>query len=120
MIFLVDDDPIQNLITSQLISTSLNTLDYMVFNNGADTLSAIRDGQIPKLILLDINMPIMDAWEFLDEYSQFESKSPVIMLTSSINDDDKNKASQYPFVTGYYTKPVDVETIKKIFALEDI
>ena len=62
MIFLVDDDPIQNLITSQLLSTNFEAADYKIFNNGEDLLEYLKSNNHPELILLDINMPIMDGW----------------------------------------------------------
>lgn len=114
MIFLVDDDPIQNLITSQLISSNFGNIEYEIFNNGTDLLKALEDGASPKLILLDINMPIMGGWEFLDKYQKFKNQKAVIMLTSSINDEDLNRSKKYDFVIGYYTKPVSMETIRKI------
>ena len=114
MIYLVDDDPIQNLITSQLISTNLVSIEYNVFNNCTELLDTLNSGSKPNLIILDINMPIMDGWEFLEEYSKFEDKAPVVMLTSSITDDDHNRSKDFSFVVGYYTKPVDLSSIEEI------
>ena len=116
---MVDDDPIQNLIASQLISNQLDTLDYMVFNNGEEVLKEIENGNKPSVILLDINMPIMDGWEFLEEYRKFDNKAQVVLLTSSINSEDMNKSKEFDFIKGYYTKPVDLSTIKEIFLSED-
>ena len=116
---MVDDDPIQNLITSQLISNQLDTQDYMVFNNGEEVLKEIENGNRPTVILLDINMPIMDGWEFLKNYKKFKNKASVVLLTSSINSEDMNKSKEYDFVKGYYTKPVDLSSKKEIFSSED-
>lgn len=112
MIFLVDDDPIQNLITSQLLSTNFEAADYKIFNNGKDLLEYLKSNNHPELILLDINMPIMDGWEFLEAYGQLDYQSNIVMLTSSINDADYKKSSKYDFVKGYYTKPLTIEAIK--------
>jgi len=64
MIFLVDDDLIQNTITSQLIKLCDASAEIEVFNNGSEVIEALKEGKKPTLILLDINMPIMDGWEF--------------------------------------------------------
>ena len=115
MIFLVDDDPIQNLLTSQLIETSGIGYDYKVFNNGQEVLEAIEQGNKPTVILLDINMPIMDGWEFLEAYVDHQDQAEVYMLTSSSNQEDLNKSAAHSCIKGYYTKPINKDTIKSIF-----
>ena len=116
MIFLVDDDPIQNMLTSQLIKMTDVSSPYEIFSNGAEALEGLKEGKIPNLILLDINMPIMNGWEFLNEYDLFEKKGSVFMLTSSMNDEDRNKSKNYGCVTGYYPKPVNLDSIKEIIS----
>ena len=115
MVFLVDDDPIQNLLTSQLIETSGIGHEYKVFNNGQEVLDAIDNGDSPTVILLDINMPIMDGWEFLEVYVNYKDQASVYMLTSSSNQEDLNKSEAHSCIKGYYTKPINIDTIKSIF-----
>ena len=117
MIFLVDDDPIQNLLTSQLIETSGIGLEYRVFNNGKEVLEAIDQGELPSVILLDINMPIMDGWEFLEAYDSYPKQAAVYMLTSSSNQEDLTKSEAFNCIEGYYTKPINSDTIKTIFGV---
>ncbi len=119
MIYLVDDDPIQNLLTSQLIQNANIDLEYKIFNNGEEVMAEIEQGGKPHVILLDINMPIMDGWEFLDVYSTRKKQADVYMLTSSSNGDDLARADNYKCVKGYYTKPINAETIKGIFKKDD-
>ena len=114
MIYLVDDDPIQNLITSQLMSKFLNELDYRIFNNGKELLDALKTKPKPKIILLDINMPIMDGWELLEEYNRLDNQANVMMLTSSLSIEDYELSKKYDFVKGYYTKPIDEKVIVEI------
>ncbi|MDB9882914.1 response regulator [Bacteroidia bacterium] len=117
MIFLIDDDPIQNLITSQPIITSLPNKEFKVFNNGLEALESIASGDSPSLTLLDINMPIMNGWEFLEEYKKHPNKAPTVMLSSSQNEEDISKSKEFDFVSGYYSKPINRVSIKEIFQL---
>ena len=114
MIFLVDDDLIQNTITSQLIKLCDASAEIEVFNNGSEVLEALKEGKKPTKILLDINMPIMDGWEFLDVYQHHKEIADVFMLTSSDNDADTNRVNDFDCVKGYYTKPVNKTTIELI------
>ena len=63
MIFLVDDDPIQNMLTSQLLEMNNGNAEYIVYNNGKEVIEGLESGIQPKVILLDINMPIMNGIE---------------------------------------------------------
>ncbi len=115
MIYLVDDDPIQNMLTSQLVGMNIPDEEYQIFNNGEEVLNAIEAGGKPSIILLDINMPIMDGWQFLDAYISHEQNTSVFMLSSSTNASDTTKAKEYTCVKGYYTKPIDENTILEIW-----
>ena len=114
MIFLVDDDPIQNMLTSRLIEQSAPEMKYMVFQNGEEVVQALEKGIDPLVIILDINMPIMDGWEFLDAYRDYKNKAKVYMLTSSSNEEDRKRAEEFDCISGYYTKPVDISAVKQI------
>ncbi len=115
MIFLIDDDPIQNLLTSQLIENANLGREFRIFNNGLEALDIIKSGVTPSVILLDINMPIMDGWEFLEHYTKEDTAAEVYILTSSSSGIDLAKADQFACVKGYYTKPINIYTIKGIF-----
>lgn len=114
MILLVDDDPIQNMLTSKLIETASPESKYTVFQNGEEAINAINDGVKPKKILLDINMPIMDGWEFLEEYRSHSNKAQIFILTSSNAEEDLKKAKDFDFITAYFTKPIGLAEIKQI------
>jgi CheY-like chemotaxis protein len=91
--------------------------DVLVFNNGQEVVEALRMGKVPRIILLDINMPIMDGWEFLEEYQKSEEQADVYILTSSSNNYDLEKADGFSNVKGYYTKPINKDTINSILNL---
>lgn len=114
MIFLVDDDLIQNMLTSQL--AQLCGVEYEIYNNGEEVIEALEEGKEPTHILLDINMPIMNGWEFLNLYQHYPKTAKVFMLTSSDNEEDMNKSDDFECVKGYYTKPISKESIEQILS----
>ncbi|MBU2995270.1 response regulator [Cellulophaga baltica] len=119
-ILLVDDDPIvQFLHKSVLIECNLP--DQKLFSNGELVLNYIienKDNDTMFLILLDINMPIMNGWEFLEQLRSHVLKPilKVIIVTSSIDSVDKEKAKKYPEVFEFFEKPLEN---KMILALEE-
>lgn len=120
-ILLVDDDPITNMINEKLITRDF---DFQVspYTNASDALDHLKElsspatGVIPSLVLLDINMPVMDGWEFLEKFSALPqtlfSKCRVFMLTSSIDLDDIEKSKTYAPVRGFISKPLTTAKIK--------
>ena len=67
--------------------------------------------RVPEIILLDLNMPVMDGWEFLDlfqkQYPQFIEKTKIFILSSSINPSDREKAKEEKIIEGFLSKPLD-------------
>ncbi|NSL87500.1 response regulator [Chitinophaga solisilvae] len=120
MIFIVDDDPIHQQIARIMIERQGISANIRVFSDAQDVLDHIRQHAdnaeaLPDLILLDLNMPIMDGWEFLDAYSDFHTELPkqirIFVLTSSIDEKDKERVRNYSVVNGYLTKPLSREII---------
>jgi CheY-like chemotaxis protein len=124
-VLLVDDDEINNFISIKLIKKSLANTDIMACLNGKfaiDQLVEIQKRgpeQLPDYILLDINMPIMNGWEFLDEYKRLNldplSKTKIYIISSSVFSNDINKARSYPLVKDFISKPLNVDKIKELF-----
>ncbi|MEC5143722.1 response regulator [Chitinophaga sp. 212800010-3] len=119
-IFIVDDDPIHQQIAKIMIERQAISSHIRVFSDAQDVLDFIREHAgdkeaLPDLILLDLNMPVMDGWEFLEEYASFHNQLPksirIFVLTSSIDEKDKERVGHYKFVTGYLTKPLSKEII---------
>jgi response regulator RpfG family c-di-GMP phosphodiesterase len=127
-ILLVDDDEINNFISIKLIKKALISTEIMACLNGKfaiDQLVSIQKkdpNQLPDYILLDINMPIMNGWEFLDEYKRLNidpsGKSKIFIISSSVFSNDINKARSYPLVKDFISKPLNVEKIVELFTVE--
>ncbi|MCH7396366.1 response regulator [Belliella sp. DSM 107340] len=117
-IILIDDDPINNLINKRLISKMDLADQVEEFLEAEKALERIEKLNIEEntLILLDINMPVMNGWDFLNEYLKvFQSrKDRIVMLSSSINFQDRQKAKQYSCVEGFIEKPLTPDKFKII------
>jgi CheY-like chemotaxis protein len=128
-VLLVDDDEINNFISIKLIKKALLNTEIMACLNGKfaiDQLVEIQRNDISKLpdyILLDINMPIMNGWEFLDEYKRMNidplGKTKIFIISSSVFSNDINKARSYPLVKDFISKPLNVDKIVELFKVED-
>ncbi|MFB6457342.1 response regulator [Chitinophaga sp. Hz27] len=123
MIFIVDDDPIHQQIAKIMIERQGISNNIRVFSDAQEVLDYFRENTnnpdaLPDLILLDLNMPVMDGWEFLDEYAGFQTALPksvkIFVLTSSIDEKDKERVRSYKFVSGYLTKPLSKEIISHL------
>ncbi len=122
-ILLVDDDDDCNFFHQRLFKKMGCTEKIDIALNGEEALNYIlsnvkKNEGNPDLILLDINMPKMNGWEFIEQYNKidisYKGKILLIMLTTSLNPDDKNKAMQYPDIKRYYSKYLDEISMNKI------
>ncbi|MBD8487578.1 response regulator [Echinicola sp. CAU 1574] len=109
-IVLIDDDPINNLINKRLISKmnlSSNVEEFLEAENALEQIIALGHNK-KLLILLDINMPVMNGWDFLDQYEQncTGRDDVILMLSSSIDFQDRKKSEEYLSVQGFIEKPL--------------
>jgi CheY-like chemotaxis protein len=126
-VFVVDDDKIYHFLIKKLLTNNGINLNPSFFENGLLALEGIKsklnNGETPPdLILLDINMPILDGWQFLEEFKLLKEKIKkdiiIYIISSSDNIVDKNRAKDFEDeVTDYYLKPVTIEAIKSIFSI---
>ncbi|MCH7396970.1 response regulator [Belliella sp. DSM 107340] len=118
-ILIVDDEKIIIKLVKHLVIKSELHQDPKGFLGGIEALnylSELEDTSITQIILLDINMPDFDGWDFLDLLEKTQIRIPyhVIIITSSINKSDKQKANLYKCVSGYLEKPVSMENMEEI------
>ena len=122
-VLLIDDDEATNFLHQLIIKKSGLTENINIARDGKEALrylTSVIEGKhaLPELIFLDINMPIMDGWEFLDEYQKLPlsgSNKPVLLiLTASENPADEKRARDYLAVSGFLNKPLTVEVLQDI------
>lgn len=118
----VDDDPLYNFGIKKLFEYSSFAEQSLFYKNGQeaiDELSEIIEKglSIPNVILLDINMPIMNGWQFLEEFKNRGMDIHAIQIfvvSSSINQDEINRANAYDCVNGYIFKPLTMDKIQEL------
>lgn len=120
-ILLIDDDVNTNFYNRILLSQANVCEEILEFQNANEGLDYIKEGHTVNMILLDINMPIMNGWQFLEAYEQLDEAQKdaviVVMLTSSIDEDDQEKAAMYDSVKKFIRKPITPELINEIMEL---
>lgn len=114
-VFLVDDDPINNLINRRLLGKTGISSRIEEFQGGQDALEKINELHpgVSLLIFLDINMPVLNGWEFLNRYLKTypDRNDKIVILSSSIDFQDRQKADEYPIVSGFLEKPLTTDKI---------
>ncbi|TXK73109.1 response regulator [Mesonia sp. K4-1] len=118
---IIDDDPIFIFGLKKVMNSVDFAEEVLVYKNGEDALEnliAIKDDKeaLPEVILLDLNMPIMDGWQFLDEFTQVkvDKKITVYIVSSSIDPLDYEKSKKYSHIENYIIKPVQTDDLKTI------
>lgn len=115
-ILFVDDDKIQHMINKVTMLRYRPDLELFFFENPFLALDWLETNT-PDLLLLDLNMPEMGGWEFLDELSKLSPLLDVKMLTSSLDSEDIKRSLGYSQVSGFLIKPLQNEVICDILGL---
>jgi response regulator RpfG family c-di-GMP phosphodiesterase len=122
-VMLVDDNEIDNIINEKIIEANNFAEKILVFQTGADSLKYLLDNQhdiesLPEIIFLDINMPVMDGFQYLEEFEKYNNnvkeKCRIIMLSSSISPRDIDRAASNIHVKKYLNKPLNIRYLSAI------
>lgn len=118
-VMLIDDNSIDNFVNEKMIKTTrfasnvyvhTSVLSGLEFLNNMEVIKEYSPEMIPEIIFLDINLPMLDGFQFLDEFEKFspelKSKIKIIILTSSINPNDLERSKGYESVVDYCYKPL--------------
>lgn len=126
MVMTVDDDSMGQMLSEIILSDQHFCESIVKLNDGKMALDyfeaqaklPVEDQKIPKLVLLDINMPVVDGWDFLNTYEKkfrnFHPNTKIIVLTSSIDPQTATKASKHPMVFKYLVKPLEPNDIAQL------
>lgn len=119
--FLIDDDDLGNYLTETLLRLEGFGDDILTFQLAEDALRVLlqtRNGEIPQIIFLDLNMPLMNGWQFLEALTPYKNqllgRCHIYILTSSLALTDMEKAKTYDLVAGLIHKPIDSDEIRAI------
>jgi two-component SAPR family response regulator len=121
-IFVIDDDITHKVCIQRTISQQHFSNGVYTFNNGKEALLQL-DQNAKKvdqlLVFLDINMPVMNGWGFLDELQNkaYQDKVNVLIMSSSKTMSDKKKSNSYPQVVGYLEKPFESDILIDVIDL---
>lgn len=123
---IIDDDKIYVNLVKKIIEIKHLSRNLIIFKNGKEALDYFKpilenlsENNLPDIIFLDLNMPVMDGWEFLGEFikikNSFNKKITLYVVSSSINPRDLERAKSFNLVTDYLIKPIELKKFEKIF-----
>lgn len=123
-ICIIDDDPIYQFLMNKIVLLTKIDVDVISFSNGKEAIdnfkSSLKENKkLPNIILLDIEMPLMDGWDFMNHIEllmdeNLLSNIKIYIVSSSISHEDVEKAQSNKNVLGYYSKPIKSEDIAEI------
>jgi CheY-like chemotaxis protein len=122
-ICIVDDDEVYIFIVKKIIEINELADHVLTFSDGEKAYNFIKENKgkpnfLPDIILLDINMPIMDGFQFIEEYiklkHEINKEIGIYMVTSSVDPIDLEKSKKYTDIKGFITKPISAEVLEKI------
>ena len=122
---IIDDDPSNNFICETVIKRMDPSARVLIFEDPEEAIVKILDmystsrTYLPTILFLDINMPVMNGWEFLDVFKNFTAvlrEQFEIYILSSSTEDFSDKRKKYPFISDFLSKPFTPKSLEKIFS----
>ncbi|MGK0236459.1 MAG: CheY-like chemotaxis protein [Psychroserpens sp.] len=124
IIGIIDDDTIYQFILTSIINQNKLAESILSFLDGEKAIRYLmnnktKNEKIPDILFLDVNMPIMDGWMFIEEYARLKKditkKIAIFMLSSSVNPIDIERADKISEISNYIIKPIKYEEVRRIF-----
>jgi CheY-like chemotaxis protein len=124
-ILVIDDEELDNAIFKMLINRVIKNSEVDVMVNGEEAIKKLLEVSksnpelLPDFIFLDLKMPVMNGWQFLEEFERLNidplRKIQIYVLSSSVLSDDINKSLSNPLVEDFLSKPINLDKIRTIF-----
>ena len=124
-VLLVDDDAIYQFVSRKTLEATGHSDKITICSNGEEACQFLEENmhnvnELPDVILLDVNMPVMNGWEFLEAYQSIKpnlsKEIHVYLVTSSMNDQDKEFSKRYNCVEDYLVKPLNKEKVSQLLS----
>lgn len=126
-VMLIEDNEVDNYISEKILKSSGFTNNVLTHTSVKSALEFLKNLEslkeppavlIPDYILLDLNLPILDGFHFLEEFETFsdpiKSQIKIVILTCSLNPSDLERAKKYKYVVDYFSKPLSTEDLLKL------
>ncbi len=123
-VLLVDDSQSTNFFNKMIIERTNVSENVGIAKNGSEALEYLQSGAVPEVIFLDINMPVMNGWEFIAEYQKLEEEYKgaiiILMIGAELNHEERKLAESIPEIRGFrekmLTKEVVFDIVDKYFS----
>ncbi len=124
---IIDDDPIFIYGTRRIMKEVDFCDNILVFNNGQDAIEGLKElidkgEDLPEVLFLDLNMPIMNGWEFLEDFVKIPNpdgkKVTIYIISSSVDPRDLERIRNYKMVNNYILKPLSPQDLENV--LQDV
>lgn len=122
-VLLIEDDPITIMVCDRIIKMTGFAEQVQSKENGQEAIKYIKsiiedETTFPEIIFLDINMPVMNGWDFLQEFDALKSKIPalprIFILSSTVDPEDYKRAEEFDTVAGFISKPLTQEHLNDL------